>query len=144
MGGGKYCRVRIILKRIFKLRIHLKNVASIVYKYKETLGKKPLVLFQDETRFGRIGAVRKSWAPKGVRPVCRNQLIREYFYVYSAVSPDEGEMFSLLLPEASTEAMNAYCMELSNNLSEKKNIDVHRQGGMAHIQEAEITRKPDS
>lgn len=79
-----------------------------------------MILFQDEARFGRIGDVRKSWAPLGIRPVCRNQFIREYFYVYSAVSPDEGEMFSLILPEASTEAMSVYCSELSMNYPDRK------------------------
>lgn len=84
------------------------------------MGEKPLVLFQDEARFGRIGDVRTSWAPKGTRPTCPSQFIREYFYVYSAVSPDEGNMFTLFLPEASTEAMNVYCMELSKAYPERK------------------------
>lgn len=84
------------------------------------MDEKPLILFQDEARFGRIGDVRKSWAPKGIRPVCQSQFIREYFYVYSAVSPDEGEMFSLILPEASTEAMNVYCLELSRTYPDRQ------------------------
>jgi len=79
-----------------------------------------LILFQDEARFGRIGDVRKSWSPKGIRPVCQSQFIREYLYLYSSVSPFEGDMFSLLLPEASTEAMTAYCLELSRNYPDRK------------------------
>ena len=83
------------------------------------MGENPLILFQDEARFGRIGDVRKSWSPKGIRPVCKSQFVREYIYLYAAVSPTEGEMFSLILPEASTEAMNIYCMELSNNYPDR-------------------------
>ena len=84
--------------------------------HKEALGKKPLILFQDEAGFDKIGDVRKSWSPKGMRPVCQSQFVREYLYLYSAVSPIEGEIFSLLtLPEASTEAMNIYCLELSKS-----------------------------
>lgn len=84
------------------------------------MGEKPLILFQDEARFGRIGDVRTSWAPKGMRPVCKNQFVREYFYVYSSVSPDEGELFILILSEASTEAMNVFCKELSKTYPERK------------------------
>ena len=80
------------------------------------MGKKPLILFQDEAGFDKIGDVRKSWSPKGIRSVCQSQFVREYLYLYSAVSPIEGEIFSLLtLPEASTEAMNIYCLELSKS-----------------------------
>lgn len=79
-----------------------------------------MILFQDEARFGRIGDVRKSWSPKGIRPICKCQFVREYLYLYSAVSPVEGEMFSLIIPEASTEAMNIYCMELSKNYPDRK------------------------
>lgn len=79
-----------------------------------------MILFQDEARFGRIGDVRKSWAPAGERPVCRYQFVREYLYVYCAVSPLEGEMFSLILPEVSTEAMSVYCRELSESYPDRK------------------------
>ncbi len=40
--------------------------------------------------------------------------------MYCAVSPFEGEMFSLLLPEVSTEAMDIYCLELSRNYPYRK------------------------
>lgn len=49
-------------------------------------------MFQDEGRFGRVSLPRRSWAPLGMRPVCHTQIIREYTYAYSAISPVDGMM----------------------------------------------------
>ena len=45
------------------------------------------VMFEDEARFGRITEPRRCWAPPGVRPEVNTQIVREYEYVYGAVSP---------------------------------------------------------
>ena len=63
---------------------------------------------QDEGRFGRVNIPRYSWAPMGIRPMVPRQVIREAFYVYSAVCPSSGELCSLLLPYANTEMMNLF------------------------------------
>jgi hypothetical protein len=55
-------------------------------------------MFQDEGRFGRINAVRRCRAPNGHRPTVSLQLVREYLYVYAAVSPEDGTMDSLIIP----------------------------------------------
>ena len=36
------------------------------------------IFFQDEARFGRIDDLRKCWAPKGIRPLLKKQIVREY------------------------------------------------------------------
>jgi len=68
------------------------------------------VFFQDEARFGRINDPSRCWAPKGVRPVVRKQIVREYTYVYGAISPFDGDACYLILP-----AMDAVCMDIFLN-----------------------------
>lgn len=62
----------------------------------------------DEGRFGRIGEVRASWCPAGVRPIVPKQQVREYVYAYAAVAPQLGQMTSLILPYANTPMMNLF------------------------------------
>ncbi len=66
------------------------------------------VYFQDEARFGRMHMPRRCWAQPGCRPEVRLQQVREYTYVYSAVSPSDGENFSFILPWANTEMMEIF------------------------------------
>jgi hypothetical protein len=48
------------------------------------------ILFAHEARFGRINRPRPCWAPIGISPEVASQLIREYIYLYGAVSPKDG------------------------------------------------------
>jgi hypothetical protein len=48
------------------------------------------ILLADEARFGRINRLRPFWAPIGIRLEVASQLIREYIYLYGAVSPKDG------------------------------------------------------
>jgi hypothetical protein len=43
-------------------------------------------MFADEARFGRMNRIRPCWAPIGTRPEVAAQLIREYTYLYGAVT----------------------------------------------------------
>ena len=70
-------------------------------------------MFQDEGRFGRINNPQRCWAPAGVRPTVANQLVREYTHVFAAVSPCDGVIDSLILPEVNTEAMSLFLEEVS-------------------------------
>jgi hypothetical protein len=54
-------------------------------------------MFQDEGRFGLLGTPRRCWAPRGMRPVVGARLQRKYLYAFSAVSPHDGVMDSLVL-----------------------------------------------
>jgi transposase len=76
-------------------------------------------MFQDEARFGRINAVRRCWAPSGIRPQVGYQIIREYTYVYAAVSPFDGVMDSLILPETNAYAMSLFLKEVSRRHSDE-------------------------
>jgi len=71
------------------------------------------LMFQDEARFGRISEPRRCWAPPGMRPDVPCQMVREYTYVYGAVSPHDGTMDSLVLPEVTAEAMSIFLNEVA-------------------------------
>jgi transposase len=71
------------------------------------------LMLQDEGRFGRISMIRRCWAPRGIRPCVPSQIVREYTYAYVAVSPHDGTMDSLILPEVSERAMSIFLREVS-------------------------------
>jgi len=71
-------------------------------------------MFQDEAGFGRINKPKRCWCKMGIRPTVPCHHIREYRYLYGAVSPLDGELFSLVMPYANTDCMNVFLKELSN------------------------------
>lgn len=66
------------------------------------------MFFQDEARFGRISRETACWVRKEMVPAVAKQLIREYIYAYSALSPQTGDCFSIISPVCNTEAMNVF------------------------------------
>lgn len=72
-----------------------------------------IFMYCDEGRFGLMGDLTGCWVPPGVRPEITMKLTRQYLYAYSAVSPVDGRMVSLVLPFANTEAMSAFLREIS-------------------------------
>lgn len=70
-------------------------------------------MFQDEGRFGLLGTPRRCWAPQGVRPVVGARLERKYIYAFSAVSPHDGVMDSLVLPWVNAEMMSMFLAEVA-------------------------------
>ena len=80
------------------------------------------IFFQDEGRFGRMTDLYKCWCPKGIRPVLKRALEREFTYVYSAIEPATGDNFSLILPEVNNNSMSLYLSELSAYYSEYRII----------------------
>src|SRR5204862_1432409 len=61
--------------------------ATLELALKVSGGRHLRIMFADEVRFGRINRPRPCWAPIGIRPKVASQLIREYIYLYGAVSP---------------------------------------------------------
>jgi transposase len=76
-------------------------------------------MFQDEARFGRINIPRSCWAPTGTRPIVGSQVIREYTYAYATVSPIDGIMDSLVLPEVNTDVFSLFLEEVATRHSEE-------------------------
>ena len=65
------------------------------------------VMFQDEARFGRINAPRACWAPRPLRPAVAAQAVRQYTYLYGAISPKDGLGAYLILPD-----MDTHCLQI--------------------------------
>lgn len=91
--------------------------------FASTLSQLPVRLYyQDEARFGRINTVQKCWCKKGVMPTVKQQLVREYSYVFSAICPQTGASCSLIMPQANTEAMNIFLQTLSSQQPDERII----------------------
>lgn len=71
------------------------------------------LMFQDEGRFGLLGTPQRCWAPRGTRPVVGARLERKYIYAFSAVSPHDGVMDSLVLPWVNAETMSMFLAEVA-------------------------------
>jgi transposase len=83
-------------------------------KVEATLQNKELkIFFQDEARFGRIDDLRRCWAPKGIRPILKKQIVREYTYSYGAVCPSDGDACFLVLPKLNQDWMSLMVKEMS-------------------------------
>jgi transposase len=99
--------------QIFDLMSELKlfGMRSAVRKAKRAAarrGRRLRIMFADEARFGRINRPRPCWAPTGIRPEVASQLIREYIYLYGAVSPKDGTCISLIMPTSNTACFQAF------------------------------------
>jgi transposase len=70
-------------------------------------------MFMDEARFGRIQDPRACWVPAPIRPNVGCQMIREYTYLYGAVSPKDGVADFLILPRMDSKCMKVFLKELS-------------------------------
>ena len=70
-------------------------------------------MFEDEARFGRISDPRRCWAPAGMRPEVKVQMVREYEYAFAAVSPHDGVLDTLVLPTVNAEAMSVFLAEVA-------------------------------
>lgn len=92
-------------------------------------------MFQDEGRFGLLGDPRRCWAPRGVRPVVGSRLVRQYTYAFSAISPHDGVMDSLILPFVNTETMSMFLKLVANRHLEEFVVMVMDQAGW-HLAEA--------
>lgn len=106
------------------------------------------IFFEDEGRFGRISEIFSCWAPSGMRPVVKAQIVREYTHVFSAVCPHDGESFSLILPYADTESMKIFMRELSKEYKDYRLIMVmdqaawHRSGELDAFENIRIIYQP--
>ena len=75
------------------------------------------ILFANEARFGRINRPRPCWAPIGIRPEVASQLIREYIYLYGAVSPKDGTCVYLIMPRSDTACFQVFLNALSRKFA---------------------------
>ena len=76
-------------------------------------GRNVRLMFQDEARFGRMVRIRKCWACAPQRPVVNNGYVREFVYVYGAVSPLQGELDWMVCREMNTLRMSEFLAQVS-------------------------------
>jgi transposase len=76
-------------------------------------------MFEDEARFGRMSRPLACWAPLGVRPEVKTQMVREYDYVFGAVAPQTGQLDSLILPRCDTGMMQLFLEEVCRRHSDQ-------------------------
>jgi hypothetical protein len=86
-------------------------------------------MFQDEGRFGLLGSPRRCWAPHGTRPVVAARLERKYLYAFSAVSPHDGVLDSLVLPWVSAQTMSLFLAEVAQRHAREFVLMVMDQAG---------------
>ena len=80
------------------------------------------MMFQDEARFGRITDVRRCWCPKPHRPMAQAMISQEYTYAYTALTPADGRMDSLVLPYVNGICMDIFLKEIASRYSEERII----------------------
>jgi transposase len=94
------------------------NMVKEAVKTRDPKDERPVLeMAQDEACFGRISMLRRSWAPKPIRPLIPHHVVREYTYVYAVVAPKEGKMTSLILPTTDTSMMNLFLEHVSCTFS---------------------------
>ena len=86
-------------------------------------------MFQDEGRFDLLGTPRRCWAPRGVRPVVGARVQRKYLYAFSAVSPHDGVLDSLVLPWVNAETMSLFLDEVARRHADEFVFMVMDQAG---------------
>lgn len=96
--------------------------------------------FQDEARFGRINTVQKCWCQKGIIPKVTQQLIREYTYAFSAVCPETGNIFSLIMPYADSQTMNIFLKSLSEQQQSERIIICMDKAGWHTTNQLEVPK----
>jgi len=92
-------------------------------------------MFQDEGRFGRLSDPRHCWSPPGIRPEVGTQVVRESTFAFAAVSPHDGMLDSLILPEVNAEMMSLFLAEVAARHAEEWIVMVMDQAGW-HIAKA--------
>ena len=84
-----------------------------------------------------MNRVRPCWAPIGIRPGVAAQLIREYIYLYGAVSPKDGICVYLIMPTSNTECFQVFLDVLARKFARQDILLVldgapnHRCGDLA-------------
>lgn len=69
------------------------------------------------------------WVKAKMLPCVAKQMIREYSYAYSALSPQTGDCFSMISPLCNTDAMNGFLQQLSNRYRHYRIILIPNKAG---------------
>lgn len=100
-----------------------------------------LVMFFDEARFGLRSTTMRMWAAKGKPLTVKVQQGFKNFYVYSAVSPNTGENFSLILPNVNTTNMNIFLKKIQTQFPQKHILLIMDRAGWHRSKELIVDEK---
>lgn len=93
--------------------------------YKQFLSKKYKIFFADEMRFGFMTNEKRSWNKIGERTRLPNQMEYANRYLYSAISPLDGDSFHIVgFDNTTTQTTDAFLDELQKNYPDTHNIIV--------------------
>ena len=76
-------------------------------------GKEVELVFEDESRFGTLTSLGRSWKSKGADFEVRTKMGRESLYVFGTVTPCSGELFAATYEKSNTEAKNDFLKKFS-------------------------------
>ena len=76
-------------------------------------GKEVEFVLQDESRFGTLTTLGRSWKRKGEDFEARTKMGRESLYVFGAVTPGSGSLFTETYDKSDTKAMNDFLKKFS-------------------------------
>jgi len=114
-------------KQIKKSRKILKKTLEEVSHYLKNDNR--IVMFFDEGRFGLQSTIKRIWGIKGEKLTVRVKQGYKNFYIYSSVSPFDGESCTLFLPEVNVKMMEIYLKELSEKYCDKETLLIMDQAG---------------
>jgi transposase len=89
--------------------------------------------FEDECRVGLKGRTGHRWWLRGQRPRGLRQQGYEWAHLFAAVRPATGEGFALVLPEVSTEAMQAFLDQFSATIAPDARVALALDGAGWHV-----------
>jgi transposase len=143
MAGVSRCHVRFIPSATSRLRTLLKKngFPTAVRKARRVAARRGCslrIMFADEARFGRMNRPRPCWAPNGTRPQVACQLIREYVYLYGAVSPKDGTCVYLIMPAPDTECFQIFLETLAKKYPRQLILLFVDGAGNHHSDELEV------
>ena len=81
-------------------------------------GKRIELWFQDEARVGPKGRMTRLWFARGVRPRRPLQVGYQSAWLFGTVCPERAAACALVLPVATTAAMNAFLAELALHVAD--------------------------
>lgn len=74
-------------------------------------------------RSGTRSECKRRWTPRGYRPTCKLKLGYEYLYLYAAINPYSGQLFSLLLPDMTKDSFALFNAQFCRWLNEVYGVD---------------------
>jgi hypothetical protein len=69
-------------------------------------------------RSGTRSQCKRRWTPTGHRPKCRMKLGYQYCYLYAALNPYTGTLFSLILPDMTKDSFCVFTQHFSRYLDQ--------------------------